>query len=405
MRTFTSLIIALLFVAVSLPAQTVYINSPESLKGAYAYGTASFGADITTDIWTADAAFVDDGSANPNQGCNAAVNATELEGKIALIDRGSCEFGVKCLNAEQAGAIAAIVVNNTPGAGAAGMGPGAVGGQVTIPCVMISYEAGQAIRAALEMGPVNISIGALIFNNDLRVRPADIMNAPLGIIPSSQIKAAGEFVFTPGSSVLNAGLNAAPNLQVNATISYAPFGGMATEVYNESGSSDAEILPDSTGELVLLPEFDPFSTGEGVYTVTYSVASDSTDDVDTDNQVTSSFTLSENLYSKASWNPATGNPRSTISRTISGGGDIEFLTVLNIPYGFGYKIDSIIFFMSTNAASLANIPVETFVYEWNDLNQDSSINNDEVSIVGLSTYTFPEDVTATSATLRLPILD
>ena len=135
------------------------------------------------------------------------------------------------------------------------------------------------------------------------------------------------------------------------------------------------------------------------------MASDSTDDVDTDNQVTSSFTLSENLYSKASWNPATGNPRSTISRTISGGGDIEFLTVLNIPYGFGYKIDSIIFFMSTNAASLANIPVETFVYEWNDLNQDSSINNDEVSIVGLSTYTFPEDVTATSATLRLPILD
>ncbi len=409
MRTFTSLIIALLFVAVSLPAQTVFVNSPQDLQGAYPFDAAGFGADLTTQIWTADAVFVDDGSANPNQGCNAAINAAELAGKIALIDRGSCEFGLKCLNAEQAGAIAAIVFNNAPGAGTIVMGAGVNGGAVTIPCVMLNYEAGQAIRAALATGPVNISIGALIFANDLRIGEADIMNAPLGIIPASQVKAAGDFVFTPGARGLNAGSNAAPNITVNGVIEYAPFGGTATEVYNETGSSSATIESDSVSEVVLLPAYEPNigpdGAEQGVYTVTYTISSDSTEDVTNDNVISSAFTVSENLVSKASWNPATGDPRTTIYYTISGGGNIEFLSVLNFPYAKDYTIDSLVVAVLTGLPSLANIPVEAYVYEWNDLNQDSSINNDEVTIAGLATYTFPEDVTATSAVLRLPVLD
>ncbi|MCB9275017.1 MAG: T9SS type A sorting domain-containing protein [Lewinellaceae bacterium] len=411
MKTFTSLFFALLFAGV-LSAQTVYINSPESLQGAYTFSAAAFGGDINADIWTADAVFVDDGSANPNQGCNAAVNGAELAGKIALIDRGSCEFGIKCLNAEQAGAIAAIVFNNAAGAGAIVMGAGVNGGAVTIPCVMLSYEDGQAIRAALANGAVNISIGALVFPNDLRLTANNVLNAPLGIVPFAQVKAAGDFIFTPGATALNAGSNDAQNLSVNAVIEYAPFGGSNTEVYNESGSLPGTILSDSTSELVVLPPFEPSYTSSGadmgIYTVTYSVASDSTEDVGSDNQVSSSFAVSEHLYSKASLNPTTGDPRTTILRTISGGGDIEFTTVLNIPYGFGYRIDSVIFTMSISSQSapnLANVPVEAYVYEWNDLNQDSSINNDEVAIAGIATYTFPEDATATQATLRLPFLD
>lgn len=391
--------------AAALPAQTVYINSPESLQGAYTFAAASFGGALTGNIWTADAVFVDDGSANPNQGCNAPINAAEIAGKIALVDRGSCEFGVKCLNAENAGAIAVILFNNAPGAGPIVMGAGAVGGQVTIPCVSLSYEDGQTIRAVLANEPVNISIGSLQFANDLRLGVTNIANAPMGIVPSSQIKAAGDFVFTPGASALNAGLNAAPNLEVNAVITHTPFGGTAMEVYNETSSATEEILPDSTSALVTLPSFDPFSTGEGIYTVTYSISSDSTDDVGTDNARSSTFTVSEDLYSKASWNPATGAPRATISRTISGGGDIEFASAFNIPHGFGYKIDSVVFFVSTNLASLANVPVEAYIYEWNDADQDGAIINAEVAIVGLANFTFPEDFTATSASLRLPLLD
>ena len=45
---------------------------------------------------------VDDGTDPTSDGCEPIQN--DLTGKIALIDRGACEFGVKCLNAENAGA-------------------------------------------------------------------------------------------------------------------------------------------------------------------------------------------------------------------------------------------------------------------------------------------------------------
>ncbi len=54
-------------------------------------------------------------------------------GKAAVISRGSCEFGVKVLNAEQAGAEFVVIYNTAAGGdGLINMGPGAVGNQVTI---------------------------------------------------------------------------------------------------------------------------------------------------------------------------------------------------------------------------------------------------------------------------------
>ena len=394
----------------ALQAQLFLVNSPAEIQGYYSFEAAEFGADLTSAVWTGDAVFVDDGSANPTQGCNAPINAAEIAGKIALVDRGTCEFGLKCLNAENAGAIAVVVFNNAPGGGTIAMGAGAVGTQVTIPCVMLTYEDGQTIRAALAAGAVNISLGALAAPaNDLAISAENVMVAPLGIVPSSQIKSSGDFVFVPGAQARNIGLNEASNVSVNAVIEFAPFGGTASEVYDETALQAGILEADSTSELILLPVFEPaFSSSgadQGVYTITYTVASDSTDEVAFDNTIATNFTVSENLYSKASWNPTTGDPRTTIYYTISGGGDIEFLSVLNIPYGEGYKIDSIVFAVLTSLDNLANIPVEAYVYEWNDLNEDGSIANDEVEIVGIANFTFPESTTGTSAVLRLPVLD
>jgi hypothetical protein len=47
-------------------------------------------------------------------GCEAANYPAELEGKIALISRGSCEFGLKSALAGVAGAVGAIIYNNAP---------------------------------------------------------------------------------------------------------------------------------------------------------------------------------------------------------------------------------------------------------------------------------------------------
>jgi hypothetical protein len=403
MKTFITSFIAFFLAFGMISAQTVFINSPAELEGAYAFEAAAFGADINSDIWTGDAEFIDDGSgADASQGCGAAVN--DLTDKIALIDRGSCEFGLKCLNAEEAGAIAAIVFNNQPGNGAIVMGAGVNGGSVTIPCVMLSYEDGQTIRAALEDGAVNISIGALVFANDLRLGSMDVVVAPTGTIPMSQIQGEGEFVVTPGAAPVNFGFNDAPGFNVSATIEHT-VDGMTTEVYNEAGSSATLIESDSTAELVTLPPYDVFATGEGSYAINYTVNSDSTDATPSDNSFSVNFDLSSNIYSKAPIDPATGRPNTTIYRTVGGGGDVEFLSVFDVPYGEGFTIDTILCDVTTNGENLAGVLVEGFIYEWNDADEDGFFLQDEISLVGLSTFQFPDDATETTAELSMPVVD
>ena len=66
----------------------------------------------------------------------APLPADTLLGKIALISRGTCDFSVKILNAQNAGAVAAIVVNRVDGDPFA-MGQGTPP-QPTIPAVMVA---------------------------------------------------------------------------------------------------------------------------------------------------------------------------------------------------------------------------------------------------------------------------
>lgn len=60
-----------------------------------------------------------------------------LAGKIALIDRGTCTFSTKIRNAQTAGAVGAIIVNNVFGPPSA-MGTDGTANQPTIPGVMVS---------------------------------------------------------------------------------------------------------------------------------------------------------------------------------------------------------------------------------------------------------------------------
>jgi hypothetical protein len=67
-----------------------------------------------------------------------------LRGRIALADRGTCNFSVKAVNAQRAGAVGLIVANNVPG-NPFEMGLGS--GNPRIPAVMISQDDGAALRA------------------------------------------------------------------------------------------------------------------------------------------------------------------------------------------------------------------------------------------------------------------
>lgn len=119
---------------------------PDNLK-RLAYQAAAFGGPIPLGQVLgpypyAAAEVVDPGNAT---GCNP-FPAGAFQGKAALIVRGVCEFGVKALNAEKAGATMFIVYNHATGGDALiSMGEGAVGSQVTIPGVFIGNTAGTGL--------------------------------------------------------------------------------------------------------------------------------------------------------------------------------------------------------------------------------------------------------------------
>lgn len=133
-------------------AANVTINSPAGVAGNYAcYPTTAFGTPITSPI-TANIVLVNDGSATPTLGCLALTNAAAVSGKIALIRRGNCPFVDKINNAQIAGAIGVIMMNNVDGT------PIPMGGTdagITIPSVMISKADGDILQAALGSGTVN----------------------------------------------------------------------------------------------------------------------------------------------------------------------------------------------------------------------------------------------------------
>ena len=153
------------------------VNAPASIAGDYGATAAGFGGDLLDNPLTGDVELVDDGDNEGGAGsvtdaCQDLVGFTA--GRIAILDRGACEFGVKVLNAEEAGAIGAIVVNNQ-GNGTISMGGGAVGDQVTIPAVMIGQDDGQLIKDALA-GKQTVNITTVVEPSTLPNRDSDFDN-------------------------------------------------------------------------------------------------------------------------------------------------------------------------------------------------------------------------------------
>jgi PKD repeat protein len=138
-------------------ANLLTVNSPASVAGNYSALEATFGPGLSTPI-TTDLVLFDDGQAPTDDACDPAVNGAALSGKIAVLYRGNCSFVIKVANAQAAGAIAAIVINNIGGA------PIAMGGtdpSITIPSIMISDVNGATL--ANEMA--NNTVNATLVNN------------------------------------------------------------------------------------------------------------------------------------------------------------------------------------------------------------------------------------------------
>ncbi len=146
------------------------VNSPAAIAGGKASKDNSF--DTTDHVplpvapaaITADIVLVENGPNPPghNSGCQPISNAFDVSGKIALIKRGSCLFSFKVKTAQDAGAIAAIIMDSIPQQpgvyeGTIGMTSTGVLG-ITIPAISVNNDVGNAIIAQLANGPVNGTI-------------------------------------------------------------------------------------------------------------------------------------------------------------------------------------------------------------------------------------------------------
>jgi Zn-dependent metalloprotease len=135
----------------SPPVAQLRVNAPAAIAGNYFAQAAFFGPQLSSPITNEVVAALDAANAaGPStlDGCTPLTNAAAVSGKIALIDRGSCEFSLKVLNAQQAGAIGAIIANNAA-TGLPGMGPGVDAASVTIPSIGVQKATGDTIRSQL----------------------------------------------------------------------------------------------------------------------------------------------------------------------------------------------------------------------------------------------------------------
>ena len=293
-------------------------QSPASVAGLYSFTSNGDGSswgllnlNNPADAITAELMLVEDGTPGTNlqghpisqEGCSALTN--DLTGKIAVIYRNTCSFGVKCLNAQTAGAIGVIIVNREPGL--VNMSGGTEGTTVMIPVTFINDTDGATLISAMGSGPVVVFIGNKqgIFANDMGSLVKDRLVPTAFSYPTNISNTAAELSFDLGIQVRNFGSANQTGATVTANVD---FGG--SSVYNEISPAFDIISGDST-----MITFSPFSlasySNAGKYSLSYTINLTSPDGDTTDNVYTTEFQLNDTLFSLAPLDAVTNYPIST----------------------------------------------------------------------------------------------
>jgi hypothetical protein len=151
--------------------EALEVTAPPSVSGLYAMKEANFTPSLEEigpvdgDLVLADDDDAGAGNGTTSDACETIANSNELSGQVALIQRGGCTFATKILNAEDAGAVAAVIYNiagdpivmNGTGSG------------IDIPAVMIGQADANLLIARLDAGDqvsVRLENGLLLNEQD-----------------------------------------------------------------------------------------------------------------------------------------------------------------------------------------------------------------------------------------------
>jgi subtilisin family serine protease len=147
--------------------EALEITAPLDLAGRYAVREAHFTPPLEdVDPIEAQLVLVDDddvslpsgGTGTANDACQPLVNSDEINGVIAFIQRGGCNFEDKVKNAADAGAVAALVYNIAGDPivmyGESGLSdiPALMIGQADANLILAEFDAGNVVELILEKG-------------------------------------------------------------------------------------------------------------------------------------------------------------------------------------------------------------------------------------------------------------
>jgi hypothetical protein len=397
--------------------------SPQSIVANYTHTWADPGSGWGTPDFNIPGTYVqdtimlaDDGSPGLNaqgnpvsaSGCNGLTPGS-LAGKIAVVFRGdgttnanngACEFGLKALNAQNAGAVAVIVVNRNPNEVIA-MGAGASGANVTIPVVMIDLNDGATIVNAMANGPVVMFLGNKtgLYPNDGGISGGATLLPRQGMIPSQLAQNGTEFNFDLGSRVYNYGNQAQTGMSLNATITNPSgatvYDNTATGINLAAGDS-VDVFP---GGAFSLPNFSLASYPAGTYTVTYTLSLSAADDYNADNSLTSTFTVTDSLFSYAQADATTGTPTGgNYYRPGTNNQTFSSCQVLDNPNASRLKAEGIWFSATTSTTSgvlLTGEEMALYLYKWEDVFTDLNDANlafNTLTEVANGFYYYPGDL-------------
>ncbi|HRH37691.1 MAG TPA: hypothetical protein PK760_05070, partial [Flavobacteriales bacterium] len=352
--------------AIGLNAQvTVIVQEPINLGGPLDFTEAAWGLNPplsdTANTVVANACFVDDGTAADSLGCGALVNGSQIAGKIAVVYRGVCEFGAKAMNAQNAGAVAVVIINNVAGAPVA-MGAGAVGANVTIPVVMISQASGELLRDAIATCSAVLFLGNQtgVYQYNLGFYKADVLIPRLAETSPLIATNGTEFSMSVGAWMRNYGSADMDNAVLHAVITKN-----GSVVYDETSSPSTLVA--GTELFVTLTDFTEATGYSGHYVLTYTLEGGVTDEFTDNNSISCTLTLSDRI-SYVPANPNNNLPQPNL-HAIGAGITLGMLSCVPFKDAHASRLASTGLWFSAGRAADTTLTDEIMtatLYRWDD---------------------------------------
>ena len=238
-------------------------------------------------------------------------------------------------------------------------------------------------------------------------------------VPANQLGTSGNptaYNMLDGAFIANYGTNPATGVKLKTTTQFTPTGGSATTQHTSEVDFAGPFYDDNThpsADSVMAmfntTEYALSASGPGRFDFNYLIESDSTDDFAADNSVTTSFYVTDSVYSKGTYDFTNMAPSRTIYEEFGGGIDFCWGPMYYVAKA-GTALSAVQYSLAkTYVAGNPTLPVSgnnVYLFQWVDGlvggTPDSLVENGELELVGSATKTY--DVNDTSeATLYTPI--